>query len=504
MTAMTVFPAEIWHITCRYLAFDELVALRLTSRETADIAAEFLIPNIRIDTSVESFDRLKAIANHDFLRKGVTKLTYEAALLADAGCVHSYARHYESEHHRGIDKPEAPSGTAKTPRAERLYARNLAKFEQHIEDRYLRYRRQFDAQQLLVKTAAAAGSFFDCIDRLLNLNEVCLRTDGYCAHMVSSQFREKFSKDCAIHLSNDSSPTIWQLEKIVKPGLKRLCARKITPKFFDGQEGRSQAWLNSIFSSLEVVQLMFRQDRESEIADVTSSQPIGSRMLENTLLSSALCSATNLKSLTVNFHAVVERTAGSLMQILAHNSYPNLISLDIDFFSTTEEYFLQILKSQPNLKDVNVAFACVTEGYWHSIIKRMRNDLSLRSFFCSGMLEDPDQMFSTDLCDRELWSDGERLTLGVAIDLYVTDPLYPMGEEDFDKFDDDLDFDDVWNPIYRIEDDFEEEDQLAFEFGSIRDSDEDEDVRSTDKSDNESENDEDDENEDIPTPMSVD
>lgn len=502
MTTMIVFPAEIWHIICRYLAFTELVTLRLTSREVADIAAEFLIPSIRIDTSVESFDRLKAVANHEFLRKGVTKLTYEAALLADAGCIHSYARHYESEHHRGIDKPEAPSGTAKTPRAERLYARNLAKFEQHIEDRYLRYRRQFDTQQLLVKEAATEDSFFECIDRLLNLNEVCLRTDGYCAHMVSSQFRKKFSKDCAIHLSNDSSPTIWQLEKIVKPGLKRLCARKITPKFFDGQEGRSQAWLNSIFGSLEVVQLMFLQDRESEIADVTSFLPTGSRMLENTLLSSTLSSATNLKSLTVNFHAVIESTAGSLTQILAQNSYTHLTSLDVNCFSTTEEYFLQILKAQPSLKDVNIAFACITEGYWHSLIKRMRDELSLRSFFCTGMLEDPDQIFSTDLCDRELWSDGERLTLGVAIDLYVTDPLYPMGEEDFDKFNDDLDFDDVWNPIYRIEDDFDEEDQLAFEFGSIRDSDEDNDDDSPNVSDDEEE--EDDENDDAPTPMSLD
>jgi len=91
-TAIDPFPAEIWHIICGNLNRDDLIALRSTSCAIADIAAEYLINTIHLDTSFEAFARLEEITGHPLLRKGVTKLVFEAGLLGNVGCVHNYSR----------------------------------------------------------------------------------------------------------------------------------------------------------------------------------------------------------------------------------------------------------------------------------------------------------------------------------------------------------------------------------------------------------------------------
>jgi len=92
-TQTGAFPAEIWHIICGKVQHDDLLSLRSTNRGVADIAAEYLIQTIHLDTSFESFARLQQIANHSLLRKGVTKLVFEAGLLGNVGCIHNYSRY---------------------------------------------------------------------------------------------------------------------------------------------------------------------------------------------------------------------------------------------------------------------------------------------------------------------------------------------------------------------------------------------------------------------------
>lgn len=92
-TETGVFPTEIWQIICAYLPTSDLKTIRLVNRALADVGAELLISHIRIDTSFESFKRLKQVADHVLIRKGVKKLFYEAGLLANVGCFHYYSRY---------------------------------------------------------------------------------------------------------------------------------------------------------------------------------------------------------------------------------------------------------------------------------------------------------------------------------------------------------------------------------------------------------------------------
>lgn len=87
--SLGVFPAEIWQMISTHLAFDNLSNLRLTNSALADIAAESIVGTIRFDLSFESLERLRSIATHEHLRKGVKFLVFEAGLLATIGCIHA-------------------------------------------------------------------------------------------------------------------------------------------------------------------------------------------------------------------------------------------------------------------------------------------------------------------------------------------------------------------------------------------------------------------------------
>lgn len=86
------FPTEIWRMIASHLSYHDLCSLRLINGALADIAAELLVPKIHFDLSFESLERLRLIARHEHLRKGVRGLVFEAGLLAPIGCVHRCER----------------------------------------------------------------------------------------------------------------------------------------------------------------------------------------------------------------------------------------------------------------------------------------------------------------------------------------------------------------------------------------------------------------------------
>jgi len=341
----------------------------------------------------------------------------------------------------------------------------MAKFEKAVEEKYLAYRKVFEAQQLLVE--GPKDHLFNCMDGLFNLEEIILQTEG-CSHMMSSRFRDKYLNDCAIPMDRQPSYTVWQLEKVLRPGipLRRLTARQLSPTFFDGKGNRSLEWLQASFKDLELLRLSFKQDFESNEADEEALVPIGSRMLKETRLSQVLRSTVNLKNLTINFSGA-ERAACRLTEIMPGLpwSFPQLSILDLNFFQASEDELVQVLKAQPKLYGLTLAFIILTEGCWASLVRRLRNDLILGTCWLEGILEDPSGLYSTDLCDRDMWATEHDIwNLSMALDLHITEPICDYAESGFD---DEGDFDLCCNPIHRYADDFADEEELTFEFGPI-------------------------------------
>lgn len=377
----------------------------------------------------------------------------------------------------------------------------MAKFEKEVEEKYLAYRKVFETQQLLVQ--GPKDHLFRCIEGLSNLEEVTVQTDGLCSHTISQRFRDKYLTDCAIPINRYSSHTVWQLEKVLRPGVKRLTARHLSPAFFDGKDNRSPEWLQTIFRHLNLLRLSFRQDHDSDVADDAASMPVGSRMLKHTQLSKVLTSAVKLKELTINFSGA-ERVACSLPEIMPQVCFPQLRRLDLDFFEAEEDSLLRLLKAQPKLYSVSLAFTVLKEGRWASLVRRMRTDLNLEECSLWGMLEDSAQIYSTDLFERDMWAiEGEKWTLSMALDVHITDKLDDYAAAGFDN---EANFDLCCNPINRYNDEFADEEDLVFEFGPI-DSDVDNDS-DTDTSQTASTEDEDESLPDLEdiatTPMSLD
>ena len=350
----------------------------------------------------------------------------------------------------------------------------MAKFEKAVEDKYLTYRRIFEAQQLLVK--GPKDHLFNSIEGLTNLQDVTLQTDG-CPHMMTKRFLTKYMTDCAVPQIKRSPHTVWQLERVLRssPDLKSLSMRHLSTLFFveedthDGMFSRSLSWLQTVFRPLESLRLSLAQDDKSDVADEDAVVPIGSRMLKHTKLHQVLKSAVNLQYLTINFLGA-ERAACALPDLMPQVAFDQLSSLDLDFFEAEEEALLTLLSTQPKLASLNLGFVILSRGSWASLVRRMRNNLKLRFCMLGGVLEDGSNTYCMDLCERDMWGeDGMQFTMSMALDSHITDKDDNFAEMGFDNEDD---FDTCCNPILRYDDDFADEDDLTYEFGPIDSDDE--------------------------------
>lgn len=365
------------------------------------------------------------------------------------------AAHYEMEHHKDM-KPRPPAPGQDTPQAQRLYARNLAKFNKELDVKYANYRQSFEAQERLVQ--GPKDVLFSCIDQFPNLQNITLATDQ-CRHLLSQRFIDRYGQDCAIPISVDPSQTPWQLQNILRPGIKRLDARQLSFRFFDGQSGRSKKWLQSMFRHLDHLSLWIRHDASSDGDEIAS-------MLRNTNLSYAIGTATDLTRLLVNFSTVLP--VGRLKDIIPHGkSFQQLRDLNLESFTTTENELLEMLKLQPSLKSLDLADVTLSSGTWLDLLRRMRDDLHLKFFTSGGVLSDVMVELNTDHYSLDAWQDGEMMSLGVAIDLYIIDSDLL---KDIDE--DEQEFELCWNPVNRVEQgDFMPYDALMDEYGPVDDSD---------------------------------
>lgn len=350
---MSVLPPEIWHSICWYLSSHDLSSLRLVERAISDVAAEYLIPCVHIETSLESLRALKSIADHPNLRKAVKAVSYEAGLLANIGCVHRYKTHYQANNHDHLPMPVPPTGANATPRAKRLWEREEKKFNAEIQARFDKYQSVLKEQQKIKNERQDL-----IISSLANfkLNHVMLKTGSICAHSLSQQFRRKYCNDCAIPLDTDPDNTVWQFSSLLVPGLTKLTAQHISLKIFRQEGGHTKEWLIDRFNSLQEICLEFKQGR---LAD---GEPESFNISESWLPDAIQAASDSLKSLLVNFDLTYGHSDAGRFDDLITIELPNLRHLDINFLRSTEDTFIQILESMPKLESLFVAWIELTFG----------------------------------------------------------------------------------------------------------------------------------------------
>lgn len=375
--------------------------------------------------------------------------------------------HYDEDHHEST-KPQPPRGDHCTPQAQRLYARNLAKFKKEIDAKYATYRSAFEAQERLIN--GPKHIFFNCIDKFPNIDNITLITNQ-CQHLLSQRFLDHYGQDCAVPMSTDRSNTPWQLQHILRPGIRNLTASQLSPAFFNGQSGRTRVWLRSVFQGLESLRLLIEPTGSIHELDATPS-------LQMATLSYAIGTATNLKSLNVNFTTLL--SVGQLTNIIPKGTvFPQLVELGISCFTTTNNDLMDLLNSQPLLETLELGDVNLSTGNWCELFKRIRKGLHLKSVYTGGMLSDSSIILDIHHCCVDDWLDGELWPLSSAIDLYITHSDAIL--RDFPNEDD---FEANWNPAVMVAlGCYMAYDELVEEFGPIDHSDLDDELDNSDLDD---------------------
>ncbi|KIW24567.1 uncharacterized protein PV07_10275 [Cladophialophora immunda] len=453
-------PDEVLIKVCGWLDFQSLANVRLVNKRLAEVGAEALVKRVRFHCTQDSLKRLHAIAQHDVFCKYVDTIVFEGNLLASVPCIHTYQTHYEMDHHQN-ERPRLPPKHA-TPRERRLYERNVAKFKRELKEKYDRYLDLYDKQQKVLKSPAYADFISSSMPCFPRLNKLVLSTVGRCKHVLSGRFLESFTADCAMPIEHDTSFTKDQLKHLLFPQgrpltqLGTLEVHVMSPKFFTGFVPADL--IRRAFQNLKVIDLNFRLEKDDRIGlDIMTADRCYADLAKG-CLRDALTAARDLEQLTINFDDYGYYGAvTSLENILGSNAWPRLNMLNLDCMSTTEDYFLGMLKRQSSLRDLRLGFMTLEQGRWPSATTRMRKDLDLINFMASGILEDPDEMFPMHLLDTEAYvEDHHHFTLGDALGLYVADEFGIHEEEGY-------------HPL--LDDDFTDEETLREEYGPFADDD---------------------------------
>ncbi|EXJ64084.1 hypothetical protein A1O7_00420 [Cladophialophora yegresii CBS 114405] len=419
--SLDAFPDEVIVKICTHLDFQSNANLRRSSKRMAQAGAEALVNRVRFHCAEKSLKRFHAIAHDAVLCKYVDTVVFEANLLANIPCVHTFQAHYHLDDH---ERPRPPRHDA-SPREKRLYERNVAKFNLAIEKKYERYLALYNTQQEFLSSPICTEMIEPSMLCFPRLTKVVLSTVGRCKHVLSGRFMESFAPDVTMPIEPDSKHTKDQLRHLLFPSgrpltsLQALVVRVLTPKFFTGSIPSDMLCL--AFQNLRVINLDFRLEKEDRTNLQRSSVRQQYADLSNGLLRNALCAANDLEQLTVNFDDYgYYGSVADLDKVLGTKAWPKLEMLNIDCMSTTEDELMDLLNRQPSLKDLQLGFMHLREGDWPSITTSMRKGLRLDDFVPTGIFEDSEQMYPMHHLDGDAYTeDFSHISLGEALGLWV-------------------------------------------------------------------------------------
>lgn len=406
-TVMDRCPPEVVHAIFALLEFQDVSTLRRTSKKYATIGLEYLTDTVSFFFTEESIARAEALANHPIVRNRITSLQVEGYVIADVGCQHNYAAHYDQINHHD-HKPQSP-GPDCSPREQRLFDRNLAKFQQKIDQDYQQYRVAREHQQTLIKSATYYSIGRTIAQELPNLERLYLQSTPRCMHHLSKRVREVFFEPRLLPMDVSTEHAVAQLQHLIVPGgnallgLKKLDVQCISPCFLSREV--SQTAMNQVFRTLQNVNLMFRLTPDESLDFENDYEGCYDSIL-GTSLRDALASAQSLECLALSVHDhYLDGTPWNVTSILGDSTWPKLKLLDIGEFWTEEEYFASALQRHSSSLDV-LKLGCVKlrTGNWRSLTESIRK-IKVKEYIASGVFEDPQDTYVLDFHSVDAWRD---------------------------------------------------------------------------------------------------
>jgi hypothetical protein len=456
-------PAEVLHAICALLAPADIAAFRLVAKDLAVIGAHYLVNQVRFHTSQDSLNRLQKMSEHAVFSHSAKILYWEASRL-DADITLPQLRDVMQKAataKAAADTKPKPPPPGASLREQRLFRRNLAKWnsdsketEQNIKSQFRKYQKivasEDEAEEALLSYNSALTT---AIRRFSHLKEVHFDNEpSKCQHMYSQRFGARFDKVAfPIPFDRDTGSSVWQIRELLigiansESKVEKLVVHSMAPSFFQFLTGPTINQVHQAVCNLKHVSLWFRLDEDHEHVDDGGCFGI----LNRGGLRDLLAAAPLLEHLAVRFDHFPEGGVTTLANVVGDVGWRNLRCLRISQLSTSEAELMACLIRLKSLKEVSLGWMTLTKGSWEHTVERMQRELSLEladfeGFLVSEDLETPEfwntDMYSPmvmsdfefsdiDSMDDDEWYEAmmdEREHLGTLLDVYIT-----MGDEDW-------------------------------------------------------------------------
>ena len=396
-------PADIIHIICVFLRPSELANLRLVSRNVGPISFKYMVPEVHLMLTKDSYERLKAIAAHPIASKNVTSFFFEADRLSEwpletwDQCFRNpeyvpYSKKlgspgqwcdYDNDGSSWISVNGTPIVVGKPCHhctEEKRYA-ELLRFQEEMHP---------DVTEMA-----------EAMKRFPRLNELTM-TIGDCGQSRASTLRKIFQPGLVNYCEVDNTPEL----RVEPLGLQQMRSLLLGVYFAGlkvetlqcglldwqifGQPSETFARMRDSVANVKNLRL------ELDVGGaVARGDPCWTKSSTGDLerrLGDSITAASKLEHLQLNFPRKYCTSRTSLENILGEHRWPCLKSINLKNIGTTEDELVAFCSRHADtLTSVHLADIGFLEGDWMDALSRMRKILTLDALVLRGILESPSQ-----------------------------------------------------------------------------------------------------------------
>ena len=446
-------PPELVQMICSYLKPADLTSLRLVSRLAALIGLQYMVSEAHLIISKESFEQLKALAEHPIASKSVTSIFFEANTLdvldrkqwekivigPERQALAESLRRFNPCHHM-------------SERTIRNYKRELNKYyyspphhytENQMETAFGKYAEIIHFQQNTKQRAIQAKAISEAMKHFPNLKELIMAT----GQNSTSRLRKMLAPAFCTVLDTDKqlpgpceSIGLQQMRSLLlgayDAGLKieSLWCDLVTWRILD-QDSETVARMRDSISNVKQLRLQFASGPpEDEDGPVNDEFEACYLALRKGTLRDFVTAAPNLEHLQIGFTYFSLSRPNSpahltLKHIVGQHHWPFLKTASFKMIGTSEDDLISFCSRHAStLRSLHLDDMGLVPGDWFTAFDRMSRVLTLDSMLLDGHLRS-----TSDHLDFEMGSEGYYPELRDGIEAYFLGPC-PSDEMDLEQF----------------------------------------------------------------------
>lgn len=461
-------PAELIHMICAYLRPTEIANLRLVSRLVAPIGLQYMVPEVHLILAKDSFEQLKALAEHPIVSKCVTSFFFEADKFGVLPREHweqlvfgpEYVAQLEEMGKRGHPCQHASERTLRTYRREmsKLSATPRHRYSQErIEDAFEKYSDFSHFQQDPQQRAMQEKEVVDAMKHFPHVKGITMTTQT-CARHWTTLMRKTFEPAlCTYYETDDRRETtseplgLQQMRSLLlgayHAGLKveTLQCGVVSWRILE-QDAETFAHMRESASNVKNLKLEFSTG-SLEYDDLWTELEIEScaAYLQSGRLKDFVTAAPNLEHLQIGFLFNDPTWPAYLKYVVGDHHWPSLRTVKFEMIASSEDDLVSFCtRHASTLKSLRLTSFGLIEGDWFSAFNRMRKVLTLDNMEVSGRLEGLNESLDFQPDSPEFYPE-----LQEGIEAYFLVPCSDDDEMGLEDFLDDYSpsTDDTWSEL---------------------------------------------------------